>query len=52
MFFTLIFGDKFLLLVLANCVRNESCREKLAPIFPNGSKLQDAAVNPAHKCTL
>ena len=32
MFFTLIFGDNFLFLILATCVRNESCREKFAPI--------------------
>ena len=32
MFFTLIFGDSFFLfLILANSVRDESCREKLAP---------------------
>ena len=52
MFFTLIFGDNFLLLILANCVRDESCREKTAPISPDGSIIQDAAVNPAHRCTL
>ena len=52
MFFTLIFDDNFLLLILANCVRDESCREKLAPISPTGSIIQDAAVNPAHRCTL
>ena len=28
----------FLLLILANCVRDESCREKLAPISPRGPK--------------
>ena len=50
MFFTLIFGDNFLLLILANGVRDESCREKLAPISPNGSI--DAAVNPARRCAL
>ena len=27
-----------LLLILANCVRDESCREKLAPISPRGPK--------------
>ena len=42
MFFTLIFGDNFLLLILANCFRDESCREKLAPISANGSIIQDA----------
>ena len=52
MFFTLIFGDNFLLLILANCVRNEICRESSAPISPNGSKSQHAAVNSAHRCTL
>ena len=52
MFFTLIFGDNSLVLILANCVRDESCREKLAPISLNGSIIQDAAVNPAHRCTL
>ena len=52
MFFTLIFGDNFLLLILANCVRDESFREKLAPIYPNGSIIQDAAVNPEHRCPL
>ena len=48
MFFTLIFRDNFLLLVLPNCVRDESCREKLAPISSNVFIIQDAAVNPAH----
>ena len=52
MFFTLIFGDNFLLLILADCVRDESCREKLASISPNGSIIQDAPVTPAHRCTL
>ena len=37
MFFTLIFGDNFLLLAI-NCVRDESCREKLAPISPRDPK--------------
>ena len=36
MFFTLIFGDNVLLLILANCVRDENCREKLASISPRG----------------
>ena len=36
--FTLIFGNNFLFLILANCVRDESCREKLAPISPKGLK--------------
>ena len=52
MFFTLIFGDNFLLPILANYVRDESCREKLAPITRNWSIIQDAAVNPAHRCIL
>ena len=45
MFFTLIFGDNFFITNLANCVRDESCRGKIAPN-------QDAAFNPAHRCTL
>ena len=52
MLFTLIFGDNVLLLVLADCVRDERYREKLAPISPNCSIIQDAAVNPAHRCNL
>ena len=28
MFFTLIFGDNFLLLILVNYVRDKSCREE------------------------
>ena len=52
MFFTLIFGDNFLLMILVNCVRDESCREKLAPTSPSGSYIIDAAINSAHKCTL
>ena len=52
MSFTLIFDDNFLLLILANCVCDKSCREKLAPISPTGSIIQDAAVNPAHRCTI
>ena len=35
----------FLLLILSNCVRDESCRETLAQVSPNGSIIQDAAVN-------
>ena len=31
-------GITFLLLILVNCVRDESCREKLAPISPSGPK--------------
>ena len=38
MFFTLIFGDNFLFVILANFVRDESCREKLAPICPKNLK--------------
>ena len=49
MFFTLIFGDNFLLLILANCVRDESCGEKLAPISQNCSQIQLAAVNSGHR---
>ena len=47
---TLIFGDNFFLLILVNCVRDESCRE--TPLVLNGSISQDAAVNLAHRCTL
>ena len=38
MFFTLIFGDNFF--ILANCVGDESCREKLpvVQISPTGPK--------------
>ena len=35
---SLIFGDNFLLTILANCVRDESCGEKLAPNSPRGPK--------------
>ena len=39
MFFTLISGDNyFSFLYLANCVRHESCREKIALISSNGLK--------------
>ena len=38
MFFTLIFGDDFLLTILANSVRDESCGEKFEPISPRGPK--------------
>ena len=41
----------FLLLILANCVRDESCRQKLEPISADGSIIQDVAVNPALRCT-
>ena len=50
MFFTLIYGDIFL--ILADCVRDESCREKIVPTSQNDSNIQDAAVNSAHRCTL
>ena len=52
MFFTLIFGDNFLLLILANFVCDENRKEKIAPISPGGSIIQDFAVIPAHRCTL
>ena len=42
----------FLLLILVNCIRDESCREKLAPTSPSGSNIIDAAINSAHRCTL
>ena len=35
--FHIDFGDNFLLLAI-NCVRDESCREKLAPISPRDPK--------------
>ena len=31
MLFTLLFGDEFLFLTSVNCVRDESCRETIAP---------------------
>ena len=49
MFFTLIFEDNFFITDLVNCVCQESCGEKIAPISPNGSIIQDAAVNPGHR---
>ena len=52
MFFTLIFSDKIFILILANCVRDESCREKLALISPNDFIIQDSTVDPAQRCTL
>ena len=52
MFFTLIFDNNFLLLILVNCFRDESCREKLAPTSPSGSNIIDAAINSAHRCTI
>ena len=30
------------LFILANCVRDESCREKIAPIYPKGPKFVGA----------
>ena len=41
-----------LLLILANCVRNESCREKLEPTSPNGTNTQDAAIISMHRCPI
>ena len=38
MFFTLILAITFILIILANCVRNESCGEKLVPISQRGPK--------------
>ena len=38
-FFTLIFGDNFLFFILAKCVGDKSCKEKLAPTSPNGSNI-------------
>ena len=53
MFFTLIFGDNVFIVLLANCVRdNSSCREKLAPTSTNGFNTYDAAVYSVHRCTL
>ena len=39
MLFTLIFGSKFFILNLANCVCYESCRETSALISPKHPKL-------------
>ena len=36
--FHINFHKTFLFLILANCVHDESCREKWAPIFPKGQK--------------
>ena len=36
--FHIDFRQYFLLIILANCVRDESCGEKLAPISPRGPK--------------
>ena len=46
---TLIFGDNFLFVILANCGR---CREKLAPTSSNIFNIQDVVVNSMHRCTL
>ena len=48
MFFTLISSENVLFLHLANCVCDESCRETLGPMSPNGFNIQYAAVNSAH----
>ena len=37
-----------LAITLANCVRDESCREKLAPTSPIGFNIKYAAVNSVH----
>ena len=42
----------FLLLILVNCVRDESCKEKLAPTSPSGSNIIETSINSAHRCTL
>ena len=42
----------FLLLILVNCVLDESCKEKLAPTSPSGSNVIDAAIHYAHRYTL
>ena len=47
-----VFHIDFYLLILANCVRDESCREKLAPTSPNGSKIQDVAGNSVHSLSI
>ena len=36
--FTLIFGNNFFINNLENCVRDESCGEKIAPISQRGPK--------------
>ena len=38
MFFTLIFGNNFSYSILENCVSDESCTEKFAPISPKSPK--------------
>ena len=49
MFFTLIIGDNFLFLILANCVRDESYKDKLAPISPKGQKFLSQADFCVHR---
>ena len=50
MFFTLILGDNFFITYFIFAMKD--VEKKLAPISPNGSIIQDAVVNPAHRCTL
>ena len=50
--FFYIIDDNFLLLILVNCVRDESCKEILAPTSPSGSDMIDAAIYCAHRCTI
>ena len=50
--YILVIVEKIGLQVGINCVRNDSCREKIAPTSPNSSNIQDAVVNCAHRCTL
>ena len=38
--------------VLVNCVRDESCREILAPTSPSGIDIIDTAIISAHRCTI
>ena len=45
---SLIFGS----VILANCIRDGSCREKLVPTSSNESNIQEAAVNSAHRYAL
>ena len=52
MFFTLIIGDNFFLLILVNYVGDESCREILAQSSQSGSDIIDAAIYSAHRCTI
>ena len=39
----------FLLIILANCVRDESCGEKIAPISPRGRKFVAQTVFCIHR---